>query len=96
MLLLGVNLLIPTIAFHFMDVASDDVVCELIEDFDEEEEDGETNKSLEDACVHHVWKDQIDYSIREQISYEAYPENNLHLRCIHLEVQTPPPQNTMS
>lgn len=49
-LLLGVNLLLPTIAVHFMDVSSDEVVCELMEDFgEEEEEDGETAKDLEDT-----------------------------------------------
>lgn len=95
-LLLGVNLLLPTVAVHLMDVTSDDVVCELMEDFGEEEEDGETNKALEDTFYCRDWHDaQIAYSLREQQSFESYPENNNHLRIIHLEVQTPPPENTI-
>ena len=96
-LLLGVNLLLPTVVVHFMDVTSDDVVCELMEDFGgEEEEDGETSKALENTFVFGDWHDaQVAYALREQQSFESYPENNNHVRIIHLEVQTPPPQNTI-
>ncbi len=96
-LLLGVNLLLPTVAFHFLDVESGDVVCEFLEDFgEEEEEDGETSKALEDTFFFRDWYDaQIAHTLREQQSSESYPENNNQLRIIHLEVQTPPPQNTL-
>ncbi len=80
-----------------MDVSSDEVVCELMEDFgEEEEEDGETAKDLEDTFFfRELYSGRITQIPKEQIAFESYPENNHHLRIIHLEVQTPPPQNTM-
>ncbi len=95
--MLAANLLTPMIAFHFMDVASDDVVCELLEDFgEEEEEDGEATKDVEDSVIYRDWyaSDELG-ATRESISKSAYPENNAALHIIILEVQTPPPKFTM-
>ncbi|GAB5417407.1 MAG: hypothetical protein Crog4KO_29890 [Crocinitomicaceae bacterium] len=79
-----------------MDVTSDDLVCELLEDFGEEEEDGESTKDVEDSVFfrdcyasHELGPDS------ESLSKSAYPENNASLHIIVLEVQTPPPKNTM-
>jgi len=95
-LLLGVNLLLPTIAIHFVDLSSDDVVCELMEDFDEEEEDGKANKLMENSFILKDWSSSLFvYSARDLVSFESYPENNKQLRIIHLEVQTPPPKYTV-
>lgn len=97
-LLLGVNILLPTIAIHFVDVTSDVALCALIEDSsEEEEEDGEFNDLMEFSSFFRDWQNNgyISSSLREHTSIEMYPENNNQLRSIHLEVQTPPPKHTL-
>ncbi len=80
-----------------MDISSNEVVCELMEDFgEEEEEDGETEKDLEDTFFFRDWHNgQIADLLKDQTAFESYPVNNHQVRIIHLEVQTPPPQNTI-
>lgn len=96
-LLLGLNLLLPTLAIHFTDAEADDTIFALFEDIsEEEEEDGENTTTLENTFICREWQQpQFDYSLREQQSFEAYSLNNNQLSNILLEVHTPPPENAI-
>lgn len=95
-LVLIANLMVPVFAIHFMEISSDDVVCELMEDFGEEEEDGESVKDIENSIFFRDWHSYCHLGpVGESISKSAYPENNASLYVIILEVKTPPPQKTM-
>ena len=96
-LLLAANLLIPTVAIHFMDLSSDDLVCELIEDFgEEEEEDGESIKDAEDSVFFREWNSNGNVGLPSPLlSQSFYFENSSSIHAIDQEVQTPPPEHTM-
>lgn len=91
---MAVNLMVPMIAIHFMDVSSEDLVCELIEDFgEEEEEDSESMKDVEDSIFFREWRSNKELSaLVTSISQSSYSENNGFIHNIAIEVQTPPPR----
>jgi hypothetical protein len=93
-LVMAANLMVPMIAIHFMDVDSDDMVCELIEDFgEEEEEDGESMKDAEDSIFFREWRsNQALSAMVASVSESSYSENSGFIHSVAIEVQTPPPR----
>ena len=96
-LILALILIIPigaTTITHFMD---DEQTCELLESFGEEEEgddnegkDFEESEILKNYYVTKIKHDQVEIpSLKEYASH-----NELHYTIV-MEVQTPPPENTM-
>lgn len=97
LVLMTVNFLVPSVVVHFVDKNSDDALCELLEDFGEEEEDDESHKDIEDSLLFKEWYANHALHLTEtSISKRFYSDNNTSIRNIDLEVQTPPPQNTLS
>ena len=90
-------LIVPIGASTLVHFTDDEQTCELLETFGEEEEgddteskDFEETETLKNYYITKIKRDQVEvHSIKEYASH-----NELHYTIV-MEVQTPPPENTM-
>jgi 2'-5' RNA ligase len=82
----------------FMEISDDKKALELLENLtEEEEEDDEKSESIKESeFVNHSTIAKIKGDHLSEISLRSYKEYDLGSIKIILEVQTPPPENTMS
>lgn len=93
-LFLLLNLVVPTLAISFMGTEDEEVVCELLEDLNEEEE--EDGKESVDKEGKFMVNDLVSgIGLMEPTEYlhrDHYQENCCSLQRIEQEVTTPPPR----
>lgn len=90
-------LIVPIGATSISYLIDDDQTCELMENFGEEEEgDDSEEKSLEETeFIRDHYNTRILYNPKEDHSLKEYASHNELHNAVVLEVQTPPPENTM-
>ncbi len=96
-ILLVLVLLAPVGATSVVFFSDDDQQCELLENLEEEEEgdDNETESFEEREIIGHDQYYKRDRIIVSDVSIQTYLDHNQYILPIVMEVNTPPPENTL-
>lgn len=86
---------IGMVSFTYM--SDDKETCEMLKDLsEEEEEDGEETKDFDESeLLKECFANSELLYVSKEISRLNYAENHPQIHRLTLEVQTPPPENTM-